>query len=86
MIKRINFWVIFAFLVPLLVAIPIFTVFLSFFDTTGNYLDLSGTTMITMKEGKIAKEHDFFDMKSMLDQLQKASGEVSVDDYAPGTL
>ena len=46
MIKRINFWVIFAFLVPLLVAIPIFTVFLSFFDTTGNYLDLLTDTFL----------------------------------------
>ena len=46
MIKRINFWVIFAFLVPLLVAIPIFTVFLSFFDTTGNYLDLLKDTFL----------------------------------------
>ena len=46
MIKRINFWVIFAFLVPLVVAIPIFTVFLSFFDTTGNYLDLLKDTFL----------------------------------------
>ncbi len=53
---------------------------------TGNRLDLSGTTLVTMREGRVASEQDFFDMKSMLDQLQKASGEVSVDDYAPGTL
>ena len=33
---------------------------------TGNYLDLSGTTIVTMIDGKIAKEHDFFDMKSFL--------------------
>jgi len=32
--------------VPLLVAIPIFTVFLSFFDTTGNYLDLLTDTFL----------------------------------------
>ena len=31
---------------PLLVAIPIFTVFLSFFDTTGNYLDLLKDTFL----------------------------------------
>jgi len=48
---------------------------------TGNYLDLSGTTMITMKDGKIAKEHDFFDMKSMLDQLLNSDGDVVIDEY-----
>ena len=46
MIKKINFWFLFAFIVPLLVAIPIFTVFLSFFDTTGNYLDLLKNTFL----------------------------------------
>ena len=50
---------------------------------TGNYLDLSGTTIVTMKDGKIAKEHDFFDMKSMLDQLMKSSGDVTIDEYQP---
>ena len=34
----------------------------------------------------VASEQDFFDMKSMLDQLEKAQGDVNVDDYAPGTL
>ena len=37
-----------------------------------------------MREGRVASEQDFFDMKSMLDQLQKAK-KKSVDDYAPGT-
>ena len=57
----------------------------SFFGipATGNLLDLSGTTMVTMKNGKIAKEHDFFDMKSMLDQLLKSKGEVVIDEYQP---
>jgi len=50
---------------------------------TGNSLNLSGTTIVTMREGKIAKEHDFFDMKSMLDQLLNANGEVTVDEYQP---
>ena len=36
-----------------------------------------------MKDGKIAKEHDFFDMKSMLDQLMKSSGDVTIDEYQP---
>jgi steroid delta-isomerase-like uncharacterized protein len=49
---------------------------------TGNYLDLSGTTMVTMRDGKIAKEHDFFDMQSLLDQLSKSTdGSVTVDEY-----
>ena len=51
---------------------------------TGNYLDLSGTTIVTMTDGKIAKEHDFFDMKSLLDQLSvKKEGNVTVDEYRP---
>ena len=33
---------------------------------TGNNLDLSGTTLVTMKDGKIAKEQDFFDMQSLI--------------------
>ena len=60
----------------------------SFFGipATGNQLDLSGTTLVTMRDGRVASEQDFFDMKSMLDQLQKAKGAVNVDDYSPGTL
>ena len=55
----------------------------SFFGipATGNTLDLSGTTIVTMRDGRIAKEHDFFDMKSMLDQLLNAKGEITVDEY-----
>lgn len=48
---------------------------------TGNYLNLSGTTVITMRDGKIAKEHDFFDMQSLLNQLKKGKGDVNVDEY-----
>lgn len=48
---------------------------------TGNSLNLSGTTIVTMRDGRIAREHDFFDMKSMLDQLLKAQGELTVDEY-----
>ena len=49
---------------------------------TGNKLDLSGTTLVTMKDGKIAKEQDFFDMQSLILQLQEPSDEnVVVDDY-----
>lgn len=51
---------------------------------TNNYLDLSGTTIVTMRGGKIAKEHDFFDMKSLLDQLSFQSEEtVTIDESRP---
>lgn len=50
---------------------------------TGNSLNLSGTTIVTMREGRIAKEHDFFDMKSMLDQLLNSNGDLTVDEYQP---
>jgi hypothetical protein len=46
-------------------------------------LNLSGTTIVTMRNGRIAKEHDFFDMKSMLDQLLKSEGDLTVDEYQP---
>ncbi|MDA9644884.1 iron ABC transporter permease [Candidatus Pelagibacter sp.] len=36
-IKNINFWYISSLLISIIVAIPIFTVFSSFFETTGNY-------------------------------------------------
>lgn len=52
-------------------------------EPTGNYLDLSGTTIVTVVDGKIAKEHDFFDMKSMLDQLTKSDGNITIDEYQP---
>jgi len=49
---------------------------------TGNTLDLSGTTLVTMENGKIAKEQDFFDMQSLTSQLMTPSKEdVIVDDY-----
>ena len=50
---------------------------------TGNSLNLSGTTIVTMREGRIAKEHDFFDMKSMVDQLLNSKGDLTVDEYQP---
>jgi iron(III) transport system permease protein len=36
-LKKINFWYLSSFLISIIVAIPILTVFSSFFDTTGNY-------------------------------------------------
>ena len=50
---------------------------------TGNSLNLSGTTIVTMRDGRIAKEHDFFDMKSMLDQLLNSEGDLTLDEYHP---
>ena len=50
---------------------------------SGNKLNLSGTTIVTMRDGRIAKEHDFFDMKSMLDQLLNAEGDITLDEYQP---
>ncbi len=49
---------------------------------SGNKLNLSGTTMVTMKNGKIAKEQDFFDMMSMVNQL--TTGDVNADETKAG--
>ena len=49
---------------------------------SGNKLNLSGTTLVTIKDGKIAKEHDFFDMMSMVSQLTE--GDVDADATNPG--
>lgn len=49
---------------------------------SGNKLNLSGTTLVTIKDGKIAKEHDFFDMMSMISQLTE--GDVNADGTKAG--
>ena len=49
---------------------------------SGNMLNLSGTTLVTMKDGKIAKEQDFFDVMSMVTQL--TAGDVNADETKPG--
>ena len=36
---------------------------------TNNKLDISGTTLVEMKDGKVFKEQDFFDQLSFLSQL-----------------
>jgi hypothetical protein len=36
-----------------------------------------------MRDGRIAKEQDFVNMKSLLDQLQNSEGDVTVDEYQP---
>ena len=53
---------------------------------SGNKLDLSGTTLVSIKNGKIAREQDFFDMMSMLNQLQQNSGDVTIDAQNEGVL
>ena len=47
---------------------------------SGNYLDLSGTTIVTMRDGRIAKEHDFYNMQTILDQLMKSKGDIVIDE------
>ena len=37
MLKKINIWYLSSFLISIVVAVPILTVFSSFFETTGNY-------------------------------------------------
>jgi len=46
LLRKINFWYISSLLVPLLVAIPIFTIFFSFFETTSDYLLLLKNTFL----------------------------------------
>ena len=36
---------------------------------TNNTVDISGATLVTMKDGKILKEQDYFDNHSFLIQL-----------------
>ena len=51
---------------------------------SGNKLNLSGTTLVTIKDVKIAREQDFFDMMSMVSQLTE--GDVNADAGNPGVL
>jgi len=44
--KKFNFWFISSFLISLAVAIPIITVFISFFETTSNYLSILQSTFL----------------------------------------
>jgi len=46
MIKNINYWYISSLLVSILVALPILTVFTSFFSTTSEYYDLLNNTFL----------------------------------------
>ena len=44
--KKINIWYLSSFLISLIVAVPIITVFSSFFETTGNYSSILKETFI----------------------------------------
>jgi iron(III) transport system permease protein len=46
MIKNINYWYLSSFLVSLLVALPVLTVFTSFFGTTSGYYELLKNTFL----------------------------------------
>ena len=46
MYRNLNFWFVGSLLVSLFVAIPLITVFLSFFNTTSEYYDLLRNTFL----------------------------------------
>ena len=46
LLKKINFWYINSFLISILVALPIITVFLGFFETTSDYFSLLKNTFL----------------------------------------
>ena len=46
MVKKINIWYVSSFLISIAVAIPIVTVFSSFFETTGNYSSIIKDTFL----------------------------------------
>ena len=45
-LKKINFWYINSFLISILVALPIITVFLGFFESTSDYFSLLRDTFL----------------------------------------
>ena len=60
---------------------------------TGNKVDLDGTTIIKMKDGKIAQEQDFFDNMAFMSQLGLVSDPNNLgviqglyDDFAKGDV
>ena len=46
MLRNLNIWYLTSFLISLVVAIPILTVFTSFFDTTSNYVEILKNTFL----------------------------------------
>ena len=45
-LKKINFWYINSFLISILVALPIITVFFGFFESTSDYFSLLKNTFL----------------------------------------
>ena len=45
-VKKINFWYLISFLISFIVAIPVITVFTSFFQSTTNYSSVINETFI----------------------------------------
>ena len=45
-LKKLNFWYISSFLISLLVALPIITIFFGFFETTSDYFSLLKDTFL----------------------------------------
>jgi iron(III) transport system permease protein len=46
LLKKINIWYLSSFIISIIVAIPIVTVFSSFFETTGNYSSIIKDTFL----------------------------------------
>ncbi|MFK5982319.1 MAG: nuclear transport factor 2 family protein [Flavobacteriaceae bacterium] len=61
--------------------------------TTGNKVNIDGTTLVKMKNGKIAQEQDFFDNMAFMSQLGLVSDPNNLavvqklyDDFAKGDV
>ena len=53
---------------------------------SGNKLNLSGTTLVKIENGRVSREQDFFDYASLMSQLMQNSGEVNIDSQSQGVL
>tara|TARA_B100001939_G_scaffold235837_1_gene203398 strand:+ start:255 stop:797 length:543 start_codon:yes stop_codon:yes gene_type:complete len=53
---------------------------------SGNKLNLSGTTLVKIENGRVSREQDFFDYASLMSQLQQNTGEVTIDSQSQGVL
>ena len=53
---------------------------------SGNKLNLSGTTLVKIENGRVSREQDFFDYASLMSQLTQNTGEVTIDSQSQGVL
>ena len=67
-LKKVNIWYISTFLISIIVAIPILTVFSSFFETKSNYSIVHG--------GKRVLFLNFFLGKQKFKSINTKSGEI----------